>query len=79
MAPEDCLKIAQRMERGGTDVVIEFAGAEDTFRLVWHCARPYAIVTVVDIYAKPQILSFIDEAHAIFEIKRDGVIKLAII
>ena len=38
------------------NVVLEVAGAEDTFRLAWECARPNAIVTVVALYDKPQIL-----------------------
>jgi threonine dehydrogenase-like Zn-dependent dehydrogenase len=36
--------------------VLEVAGAEDTFRLAWECARPNAIVTVVALYDKPQML-----------------------
>ena len=48
VAPEDCLDVVrQKCERGGADVVLEVAGAEDTFRLAWECARPNAIVTVV--------------------------------
>ena len=37
-------------------MVLEVAGAEDTFRLAWECARPNAIVTVVALYDKPQTL-----------------------
>ena len=44
------------MERGGADVVIEVAGAEDTFERAWKAARPNAIVTIVALYDKPQIL-----------------------
>ena len=36
--------------------MLEVAGAEDTFRLAWECARPNAIVTVVALYDKPQML-----------------------
>ena len=32
---------------GGADVVLEAAGAEETFRLAWKCARPNAVVTIV--------------------------------
>ncbi len=32
------------------------AGKEDTFRLAWECARPNAIVTVVALHDKPQML-----------------------
>ena len=38
------------------DRVLEVAGADDTFRLAWECARPNAIVTVVALYDQPQIL-----------------------
>ena len=57
IAPKDCIAtVRQKCERGGADVVLEVAGAEDTFRLAWECARPNAIVTVVALYDKPQIL-----------------------
>ena len=54
--PDDCLNVVQDLERGGADVVIEIAGAEDTFELAWRAARPNAIVTVVALYDKPQVL-----------------------
>lgn len=38
------------------DRVIEVAGGEDTFELAWRCARPNAIVTIVALYEKEQIL-----------------------
>ena len=41
---------------GGADVVLEVAGSEDTFRLAWECARPNAVVTVVALYDRPQLL-----------------------
>ena len=56
ISPEDCVRVARTLERGGADIVIEVAGAEDTFRLAWECARPNAIVTVVALYDKPQVL-----------------------
>ena len=57
VAPENCIAtVRQKCERGGADVVLEVAGAEDTFRLAWECARPNAIVTVVALYDKPQTL-----------------------
>ena len=56
VTPEDILSVAQSLERGGADVVIEVAGAEGTFQLAWQCARPNAIVTVVALYDKPQVL-----------------------
>lgn len=41
---------------GGADVVLEVAGTEDSFRLAWECARPNAIVTIVALYERPQVL-----------------------
>lgn len=57
VSPSECLDyIASTCERGGADVVIEVAGADDTFELAWRAARPNAIVTVVALYDKPQTL-----------------------
>ncbi|MDO4270647.1 MAG: alcohol dehydrogenase [Eubacteriales bacterium] len=41
---------------GGADVVLEAAGAPETFRMAWECARPNATVTVVALYDGPQTL-----------------------
>ena len=84
MTPQECLNVALNLERGGADVVIEVAGAENTFQLAWQCARPNAVVTVVALYDKPLIthsfpLSRIDEAYRLFKNKEDGVIKVAVI
>ena len=46
----------QKSAHGGADVVLEVAGGEETFRLAWECARPNAIVTIVALYDRPQIL-----------------------
>ena len=47
--PEACEDFVRaHSDHGGADVVLEVAGAESTFRLAWECARPNAIVTVVD-------------------------------
>ncbi len=55
--PENCKEfVIQNSEHGGADVVLEVAGGEDTFRLAWECARPNAIVTIVALYDKPQLL-----------------------
>ena len=60
-APEECKEfVLDHSDHGGADVVMEVAGAEDTFRLAWECARPNAIVTVVALYDKPQILPLPD-------------------
>lgn len=48
--------VRKNSEHGGADVVLEVAGAKDTFRLAWECARPNAIVTVVALYEEAQIL-----------------------
>lgn len=56
VSPEDCLMVARDLERGGADVVIEVAGSDTTFQMAWQCARPNAIVTVVALYDKPQVL-----------------------
>ena len=45
---------------GGADVVLEVAGAKDTFELAWRCARPTAIVTVVALYDEAQTLPLPD-------------------
>lgn len=110
---------------GGADAVLEVAGAETTFETAWKCARPNAVITVVALYDRPQILPLPDmygknltfktggvdgcdcaeilrliergeldasplithtyplerirEAYELFEERRDGVIKVAII
>ena len=55
--PENCSEFVQQIsDHGGADRVLEVAGATDTFRLAWECARPNAIVTVVALYDQPQTL-----------------------
>ena len=55
--PEDCEEfVLTHSDHGGADVVLEVAGAADTFQLAWKCARPNAIVTVVALYDAPQVL-----------------------
>lgn len=59
--PERCQEVVlAESEHGGADVVLEVAGADNTFELAWRCARPNAIVTVVALYEKPQILPLPD-------------------
>ena len=54
VAPEACRDaVLANSDHGGADVVLEVAGAEDTFRLAWECARPNATVTVVALYDRP--------------------------
>ena len=55
--PETVLETARmRSEHGGADVVLEVAGAPETFQLAWQCARPNAVVTVIALYDGPQTL-----------------------
>ena len=59
--PEECKEfVLKHSEHGGADRVLEVAGADDTFRLAWECARPNAIVTVVALYDQPQVLPLPD-------------------
>ena len=55
--PENCERfVLANSNHGGADVVLEVAGAPDTFQLAWKCARPNAIVTVVALYDEAQVL-----------------------
>ena len=58
---------------GGADVVLEVAGTEDSFRLAWECARPNAIVTIVALYDRPQILPLPDMYGKNLTFKTGGV------
>lgn len=59
--PDECLDFTiSHSDHGGADVVIEVAGTDETFRMAWQCARPNAIVTIVAMYDKPQILPLPD-------------------
>ncbi len=72
--PEDCKSfVAANSDNGGADVVLEVAGGDDTFRLAWDCARPNAIVTVVALYDKPQILPLPDMYGKNLVFKTGGV------
>ncbi len=72
--PDECREIVgKNSDNGGADRVIEVAGGEDTFRLAWECARPNAIVTVVALYDKPQILPLPDMYGKNLTFKTGGV------
>ena len=59
--PEECLEFVRAHSgHGGADRVMEVAGGDDTFRLAWQCARPNAIVTIVAMYDRPQVLPLPD-------------------
>ena len=60
-------------EHGGADAVLEVAGAESTFKLAWECARPNAIVAVVALYDKAQMLPLPDMYGKNLTFKTGGV------
>ena len=72
--PENCRDFVLRNSaHGGADVVLEVAGSEDTFRLAWECARPNAVVTIVALYDKPQLLPLPDMYGKNLTFKTGGV------
>lgn len=60
-------------DHGGADVVIEVAGTENTFRMAWECARSNAVVTIVALYDKPQLLPLPDMYGKNLTFKTGGV------
>ena len=74
ISPEDCLvKTMELSDHGGADRVIEVAGADDTFQLAWQASRPNAIVTIVALYDKPQVLPLPDMYGKNLTFKTGGV------
>lgn len=72
--PENCESLVKEQSaHGGADVVMEVAGGEDTFQLAWKCARPNAIVTIVAMYDKPQVLPLPDMYGKNLTFKTGGV------
>lgn len=72
--PEECKAFVDAHgAHGGADVVIEAAGGEDTFQMAWKCARPNAIVTIVALYEKPQMLPLPDMYGKNLTFKTGGV------
>lgn len=72
--PENCLSfVSQQSNHGGADVVIEVVGSDDSFTLAWKCARPNAIVTVVALYDRPQVLPLPDMYGKNLTFKTGGV------
>ena len=72
--PEDCEAFVRKESaHGGADVVIEVAGSDDTFQLAWRCARPNAIVTIVALYDRPQLLPLPDMYGKNLTFKTGGV------
>lgn len=59
--PDNCRATIDNLTDGrGADRVLEVAGSNSTFELAWQCARANAIVTIVALYDKPQILPLPD-------------------
>ena len=72
--PEDAEAfVRNNSEHGGADVVMEIAGAKDTFALAWKCARPNAIVTIVALYEENQMLPLPDMYGKNLVFKTGGV------
>ena len=72
--PEECAREVRRLSaHGGADVVIEVAGTDETFRMAWECARPNAIVTIVALYDRPQVLPLPDMYGKNLTFKTGGV------
>lgn len=72
--PDECIDFVRaHSDHGGADVVMEVAGADDTFRLAWQCARPNAAVTVVALCDKPQVLPLPDMYGKNLTFKTGGV------
>ena len=58
VSPDELEKTVEAVcPRGGADVVLEVAGAKDTFQMAWKYARPNAVVTVVALYEEDQTLA----------------------
>lgn len=72
--PGSCKEfVLNNSDHNGADVVLEVAGSADTFRLAWECARPNAIVTIVALYDKPQLLPLPDMYGKNLTFKTGGV------
>ena len=65
--------VLEHSAHGGADVVLEVAGAQETFRMAWQCARPNAIVIVVALYDGPQTLPLPDMYGKNLTFKTGGV------
>ena len=72
--PEECEDyVCSHSDHNGADVVLEVAGAKDTFHLAWKCARPNAIVTLVALYDETQALPLPDMYGKNLTFKSGGV------
>lgn len=74
VGPTECNQAVDKLTHSrGADRVIEIAGTDDTFRMAWECARPNAIVTIVALYDKPQIIPLPDMYGKNLTFKTGGV------
>lgn len=72
--PEECINdCARHSDHGGADLVIEVTGSDTSFEMAWRAARPNAIVTIVALYNKPQILPLPDMYGKNLTFKTGGV------
>ena len=72
--PSQCIDTLRRLTEGrGADRVIEVGGSDSSFELAWQAARPNAIVTVVALYDKPQLLPLPDMYGKNLTFKTGGV------
>lgn len=72
--PEECIDFVKaHSDNGGADRVLEVAGSNGSFQLAWQCARPNAIVTIVALYDKPQMLPLPDMYGKNLTFKTGGV------
>ena len=72
-ADEVIKRLSDDCPRGGADRVIEAAGTSESFTLAWEAARPNAVVTIVAMYDKPQILPLPDMYGKNLTFKTGGV------
>ena len=72
--PADCRDfVLQHSDHGGADRVVEVAGSDESFCMAWECARPNAVVTVVALYDRPQVLPLPDMYGKNLTFKTGGV------
>lgn len=72
--PDKCLEfVNSNCDHCLADVVFEVAGGDDTFQLAWKCARPNAVVVIVALYDKPQVLPLPDMYGKNLTFKTGGV------
>ena len=73
VSDEQALLVGDVLATGFWAVRISEVSEEDTFRLAWDCARPNAIVTIVALYDKPQLLPLPDMYGKNLTFKTGGV------